>query len=275
MSAPACLCALMGLFKKLSHLHSSASLPRLPLSLPRSRARFLSPGPVGRQGDPTCPEMASRQTCGGAFALSLLHRGPPCVAVAQGLRWLQTAAGFPESKQLSSFFNRQLPQHQAQVKVTSFVWRSASSIVNCHQHCGKNQTIFPVFDFPAAVLMIHGCVIALFCSGSLNRATVVVHFPSCFLSHCLTVSPQHSLCPPPPELPSSAPPRSTGQIGKLRWQSRSGGGSYLSQTDQEVCDGGVDGCCRSVTLAGARQTGPHGSGTVGLQTDGTWWVTNN
>lgn len=139
----------------------------------------------------------------------------------------------------------------------------------------QNQTIFPVFDFPAAVLMIHGCVIALFCSGSLNRATVVVHFPSCFLSHCLTVSPQHSLCPPPPELPSSAPPRSTGQIGKLRWQSRSGGGSYLSQTDQEVCDGGVDGCCRSVTLAGARQTGPHGSGTVGLQTDGTWWVTNN
>lgn len=114
------------------------------------------------------------------------------------------------------------------------------------------------------------------CSGSLNRATVVVHLPSCFLSHCLIVSPQHPLCRPPPLLrPSFAPPCSTGQIGKLRWQRRSGGRSYLSQTDQEVCDGGVDGCCRSVTLAGARQTGPHGSGTVGLQTDGTWWVTNN
>lgn len=85
----------------------------------------------------------------------------------------------------------------------------------------------------------------------------------------------------PPSLPVSSchpPPSSTsntGQIGKPWWRHRSWGRSYLSQTDQEVCDGGVDGCCRSVTLAGARQAGPHGSGTVGLQTDGTWWVTNN
>lgn len=32
--------------QKLSHLHSNASLPILPLSLPRSRARLPSPGPV-------------------------------------------------------------------------------------------------------------------------------------------------------------------------------------------------------------------------------------
>lgn len=35
-------------------------------------------------------------------------------------------AGFPGSEQLSSFFNPPLPQHQAQVKVTSLVCRSAS-----------------------------------------------------------------------------------------------------------------------------------------------------
>lgn len=94
--------------------------------------------------------------------------------------------------------------------------------------------------------------------------------PSSYL--CLSFSPSLpvSSCHPPPSSTSN-----TGQIGKPWWRHRSWGRSYLSQTDQEVCDGGVDGCCRSVTLAGARQAGPHGSGTVGLQTDGTWWVTNN
>lgn len=99
--------------------------------------------------------------------------------------------------------------------------------------------------------------------------TLSIHpsIPSSHLS--LSLPPRLFLSPP------SLPPSNTAQIGKPWWQHRSWGRSYLSQTDQEVCDGGVDGCCRSVTLAGARQAGPHGSGTVGLQTDGTWWVTNN
>lgn len=90
------------------------------------------------------------------------------------------------------------------------------------------------------------------------------------------VPPSHlSSFPPLQSLPVNPPHPNTGQIGKPWSRHRSWGRSYLSQTDQEVCDGGVDGGCRSVTLAGVRQAGPHGSGTVGLQTDGTWWVTNN
>lgn len=107
--------------------------------------------------------------------------------------------------------------------------------------------------------------INLYCSFSL-RPSIYPSIPSSHLSPSLPVSSCHPLPLSPPN---------TGQIGKPWWQHRSWGRSYLSQTDQEVCDGGVDGCCRSVTLAGARQAGPHGSGTVGLQTDGTWWVTNN
>lgn len=87
-----------------------------------------------RQGDPTCPRMAGRQAgrqaggreggcslclyCAGATERLLVHRGPG---------WFQTAACVPVSKQLISFFNTQLPQHQAQVKVTSLAcWRGLS-----------------------------------------------------------------------------------------------------------------------------------------------------
>lgn len=55
----------------------------------------------------------------GGFHSVFIAPGPPCVGAALGLGWLQTAAGFPGSEQLSSFFNTQLHQHQAQVKVTS------------------------------------------------------------------------------------------------------------------------------------------------------------
>lgn len=108
--------------------------------------------------------------------------------------------------------------------------------------------------------------VSISCSFSLYPS-IHLSIPSSHLSPSLP--PCLFLSPP------SLPPSNTGQIGKPWWRHRSWGRSYLSQTDQEVCDGGVDGCCRSVTLAGARQAGPHGSGTVGLQTDGTWWVTNN
>ncbi|KAK1893916.1 NAD(P)H-quinone oxidoreductase subunit 5 chloroplastic, partial [Dissostichus eleginoides] len=65
-----------------------------------------------RQGDPTCPRMADRLREGGLLALSLLYWGPRML----GPWWFQTAACVPVSKQLISFFNTQLPQHQAQVK---------------------------------------------------------------------------------------------------------------------------------------------------------------
>lgn len=113
--------------QKLSHLHSNASLPILPLSLPRSRARLPSLGPVVKvtQHAPRwrADRRAGRAGVGwGAGVRSVfIAPGPPCVGAALGLGWLQTAAGFPGSEQLSSFFSTQLPQHQAQVKVTSAV----------------------------------------------------------------------------------------------------------------------------------------------------------
>lgn len=112
--------------QKLSHLHSNASLPILPLSLPRSRARLPSLGPVVKVTQHAPRWRADRRAGravgggggGGGFALSLLHRATVCRRGA-GPRVVETAAGFPGSEQLSSFFNTQLPQHQAQVKVTS------------------------------------------------------------------------------------------------------------------------------------------------------------
>lgn len=110
--------------QKLSHLHSNASLPILPLSLPRSRARLPSLGPVVKVTQ-HAPRWRADRRAGRAGGVEwgvrsvFIAPGPPCVGAALGLGWLQTAAGFPGSEQLSSFFNTQLPQHQAQVKVTS------------------------------------------------------------------------------------------------------------------------------------------------------------
>lgn len=62
----------------------------------------------------------------GLLALSLLHRGHRMLAGTLGPGYFQTAACVPVSKQLISFFNTQLPQHQDQVKVTSLACWSAS-----------------------------------------------------------------------------------------------------------------------------------------------------
>lgn len=113
--------------QKLSHLHSNASLPILPLSLPRSRGRLPSPGPVVKVTQHAPRWRADRRVGRGEFGWGgggggcsiFIAPGPPCVGAPLGLGWLQNAAGFPGSEQLSSFFNTQLPQHQAQVKVTS------------------------------------------------------------------------------------------------------------------------------------------------------------
>lgn len=66
--------------QKLSHLHSNASLPILPLSLPRSRARLPSLGPVVKvtQHAPRwrADRRAGRAGGGrGGLALPLLRRG--------------------------------------------------------------------------------------------------------------------------------------------------------------------------------------------------------
>lgn len=105
--------------QKLSHLHSNASLPILPLSLPRSWARLPSLGPVVKvtQHAPRwrADRRAGRAWRGGG-SLCLYCTGATVGRRGAGPRVL---AGFPGSEQLSSFFNTQLPQHQAQVKVTS------------------------------------------------------------------------------------------------------------------------------------------------------------
>lgn len=95
--------------QKLSHLHSNASLPILPLSLPRSRARLPSPGPVVKvtQHAPRwrADRRAGRAGGWGGGCSVFIAPGPPCVGAALGLGWLPTAPGFPGSEQLSSFFN--------------------------------------------------------------------------------------------------------------------------------------------------------------------------
>lgn len=214
------------------------------------------------------------------------------LAGALGLGWFQTAACFPVSKQLISFFNTQLPQHQAQVKVTSLACWSASSIGIAINAVLLNKPNFDLcfrvwWHFTAVELkflqqMYNSCCyvwtrqqqtvdLTLY---TLRHPPLLSHsnHPSSHLIVSLSLLVP-SITPFPPCYHPPTP--NMGKIWKLWWQHRSWGRSYLSQTDQEVCDGGVDGCCRSVTLAGARQAGPHGSGTVGLQTDGTWWVTNN
>lgn len=99
--------------QKLSHLHSNASLPILPLSLPRSRGRLPSPGPVVKVTQHAPRWRADRRVgrggFGGGVCSIFIAPGPPCVGAALGLGWLQTAAGFPGSEQLSSFFNTAAP----------------------------------------------------------------------------------------------------------------------------------------------------------------------
>lgn len=154
------------------------------------------------------------------------------------------------------------------------------SMQGLHRHkcdsCWVIAAVCTVFE-PLCFVTAHcNCISHPFISPDIHLYLLFILTPSIhpsthsFLSF-VSLPPSLSL----PVTPSPPSPPNTGQIGKPWWRHRSWGRSYLSQTDQEVCDGGVDGCCRSVTLAGARQAGPHGSGTVGLQTDGTWWVTNN
>lgn len=65
------------------------------------------------------PQDGRRAGKEGAVRSVFIVLGHCMLAGALGLGLFQTAACVPVSKQLISFFKTQLPQHQAQVKVTS------------------------------------------------------------------------------------------------------------------------------------------------------------
>lgn len=129
LCACVCLCVLMGLFKSCPIYIATPHYPYCLHYCPEVRCSFPHWALSSRW--PNMPQdgrQADMLGENGLFALSLLYWGHRMLAGALGLGWFQTAARFPVSKQLISFFNTQLPQHQAQVKVTSLVCWSASSI---------------------------------------------------------------------------------------------------------------------------------------------------
>lgn len=116
-----CICVRMGLFKS-----CSTCMARLITHTAFFFALKWGAAPLtgpSCQGDPTCPRMAGRQADRlgerGLFTLSLLYGAHRMLPGTLDPGYFQTAVYIPVSKQLISFFNKQLPQHQAQVKVTS------------------------------------------------------------------------------------------------------------------------------------------------------------
>lgn len=144
-------------------MHSGASLPRLPLSLPRSRARLPSPGPVVKVTQHAPRWRADRRVgrAGGRRSLCLYCSGATMCSRGTGPRVLADRGRIPGKRAAELIF-----QHAA-APASGPGEGDLPCLSECLLNCElswtlwQTQAIRPVFGCSAALLIIHGRAMAL------------------------------------------------------------------------------------------------------------------